>query len=121
MASSSASQISWESKNYQNGVFTRRLIEGLRQNGDKTTLDQAFSYMKARVEEEVLRDRAQVQTPIMEKKWQGEAPTFAVVPTEPRPGLSDAAGGSINANGNPNANSRANTLPLKGRAGTKTK
>jgi uncharacterized caspase-like protein len=87
MASSAASQISWESKNYQNGVFTRRLIEGLRQKGDKTKMDEAFAYMKARVEEEVLRDRAEVQTPIMEKKWQGEDVFLGLMPSSPRPGL----------------------------------
>jgi uncharacterized caspase-like protein len=89
MASSSASQISWESQNYQNGVFTRRLIDGLRQKGDKTKLDEAFSYMKERVEEEVLRDRAQVQTPIMEKRWRGEDVSLGIVPSDPRPGLGE--------------------------------
>lgn len=87
MASSSASQTSWESQNYQNGVFTRRLIEGLKQKGDKTTIDEAFAYMKERVEEEVLRDRAQVQTPVMEKRWQGADLPLAVTPASPRPGL----------------------------------
>jgi len=90
VASSSASQISWESKNYQNGVFTRRLLEGLKLKGDKTTMDQAFTYMKERVEEEVLRDRAEVQTPIMEKKWQGEDVFLGLIPASPRPGLGDA-------------------------------
>jgi len=94
LASSSASQISWESRNYQNGVFTRRLIEGLRQKGDKTKIDDAFAYIKERVEEEVLRDRAAVQTPIMEKKWQGADVYFGLKPSSPRPGLSDPAAAS---------------------------
>ncbi len=99
MASSSASQISWESKNYQNGVFTRRLIEGLRQKSDKTKIDEAFAYMKERVEEEVLRDRAAVQTPIMEKKWRGEDVFLGLKPSSPRPGLSEpvAASGAVGA------------------------
>ncbi|MBS1990983.1 MAG: tetratricopeptide repeat protein [Cyanobacteria bacterium SZAS LIN-3] len=86
LASSSASQVSWESQNYQNGVFTRRLIEGLKQRGDKTTIDEAFVYMKERVEEEVLRDRAQVQTPVMEKNWQGADLLLAAPPVAPGPG-----------------------------------
>jgi uncharacterized caspase-like protein len=90
LASSSATQTSWESMAYQNGVFTRRLIEGLRQKGDRTTMDDAFTYMRAKVEEEVLRDRAAVQTPIMEKNWQGEDVFLGVPSTLPRPGLDDA-------------------------------
>jgi tetratricopeptide (TPR) repeat protein len=90
LASSSASQTSWESKSYQNGVFTRRLIEGLRQKGDRTTMDEAFAYMKPRVEEEVLRDRAAVQTPVMEKNWQGEDIYIGVPVADPRRGLSES-------------------------------
>ena len=88
LASSQADQISWESKNYANGVFTRRLLEGLRSAGDKTKLNDAFKYMKERVEEEVLRDRAELQTPVLiTKKWKGDDLVIAVPATEPRTGL----------------------------------
>jgi tetratricopeptide (TPR) repeat protein len=89
IASSRANQISWESKNYQNAVFTRRLIEGLKKKGDKTTIDEAFDYMKDQVEQEVLRDRAQLQTPLMEKRWQGEDVFLGLMPSSPRPGLKE--------------------------------
>lgn len=85
MASSAASQISWESMHYPNGVFTHRLIEALKQRGSKTTIDEAFAYMKERVEQEVLRDREQVQTPVMEKNWLGDDLTLAVPATSPQP------------------------------------
>jgi uncharacterized caspase-like protein len=84
VASSEANQLSWESKSYPNGVFTRRLIEALRQRGDKTGLTEAFENMKLKVEEEVLRDRAEVQTPIIFRKWQGEDAILGVLPAKPR-------------------------------------
>ncbi len=87
VAASEADQLSWESRNYANGVFTRRLIEGLRTHGDKTTLPQAFESMRQKVEEEVLRDRAALQTPVLIKQWQGGDPVLGVIPTNPRPGL----------------------------------
>jgi tetratricopeptide (TPR) repeat protein len=79
VASSQADQISWESKQYPNGVFTRRLLEGLRRNGDKTTLKDAYGYMREKVTEEVLRDRAHFQTPVLITKWwQGDDISIAV-------------------------------------------
>jgi len=71
IASSDANQTSYESKNYKNGVFTFRLMEGLRQEGGQTTLSEACNYMKERVEEEVLRDRGKLQTPVIIQEWQG--------------------------------------------------
>jgi tetratricopeptide (TPR) repeat protein len=91
VASSQADQISWESKQYANGVFTRRLLEGLRKNGDKTTLKDAFSYMREKVTEEVLRDRAHFQTPVLVTKWwQGDDIAIGLQPVSPRPGLASA-------------------------------
>jgi tetratricopeptide (TPR) repeat protein len=92
LAASQAEQISWESKRYANGVFTRRLLEGLHSHGAGTGLSDAFAYMQAKVEEEVLRDRAQEQTPVLiDSSWQGGDVVLSVVPTEPRQGLSETA------------------------------
>lgn len=71
IASSDANQNSYESKNYKNGVFTYQLMEGLRQDGPDTTLSAALNYMKERVEEEVLRDRSKIQTPVVLQDWKG--------------------------------------------------
>jgi tetratricopeptide (TPR) repeat protein len=85
VASSQADQVSWESKQYPNGVFTRRLLEGLRRNGDKTTLKDAYGYMREKVTEEVLRDRAHFQTPVLITKWwQGDDISIAVQPVVAR-------------------------------------
>jgi tetratricopeptide (TPR) repeat protein/uncharacterized caspase-like protein len=68
VAASQADQISWESMRYSNGVFTRRLIEGLSRSGDDTQLYDAFNYLRDQVEEEVLRDRTQLQAPVVVPK-----------------------------------------------------
>lgn len=71
IASSDADQTSYESKNYRNGVFTHYLIEGLRLHGANTTLSDACNYMNQKVEDEVLRDRQQLQTPVVRHQWKG--------------------------------------------------
>jgi uncharacterized caspase-like protein len=63
LCSSAKSQQSWESKQYPNGVFTRRLMEALDTDGAKTKLSDAYRVLKSSVESEVLRDRNQLQTP----------------------------------------------------------
>ncbi|MGH9638087.1 MAG: caspase family protein, partial [Candidatus Angelobacter sp.] len=97
LASSLADQVSWESKHYNNGVFTRRLIEGLRKNGGTTTIGDAYGYMKDKIEEEVLRDRAEVQTPVLiTHLWKGKELVLQTPAIDPRPGLavSGTAGGA---------------------------
>ncbi|RTL35994.1 MAG: tetratricopeptide repeat protein [Candidatus Melainabacteria bacterium] len=79
LCSSLADQVSWESKNYPNSVFTRRLIESLQCNGKGTTLNQAFNQLKTSVGAEVLSDRGMVQTPdLFNKAWTGGDPVLAV-------------------------------------------
>lgn len=88
LCSSLADQISWESKSYPNSVFTRRLIEALRVKGDKTSLSQAYEHLKDKVESEVLRDRGEEQTPVLNMRtWSGGDPALGVEPSNPRPGL----------------------------------
>lgn len=72
LASSLANQLSWESINYPNSVFTRRLIEGLKLKGKHTGINEAFTYMKNQVEDEVLRDRGELQAPVLRNSgWSG--------------------------------------------------
>jgi uncharacterized caspase-like protein len=81
ICSSLADQSSWESRNYENGVFTRRLMEALLSNKDQTTLINAFKQLKVLVESEVLRDRGELQTPLLvNKKWTGKDPKLSVEP-----------------------------------------
>lgn len=89
IASSQPNQVSWESKNYQNSVFTRKLIEALKQNGGRTPLGAAFQNMKDNVENEVLRDRGQMQTPELKSRWDGSDLCLATPPCAPREGLEE--------------------------------
>ncbi len=86
ICSSQPSELSWESTEYPNGVFTHYLIEGLRKN---PKLGDACNYMKDKVQHEVLRDRGELQTPVVGTQWEGEAAMIAAPPTQPGPGLPD--------------------------------
>lgn len=85
ICSSQPNQVSWESKRYPNGVFTRQLIEALKAGGSKGTLGQAFERLKEATEAEVLRDRGELQSAVLKTKWQGEALILSAPPTKPRP------------------------------------
>ncbi|MBZ4317222.1 caspase family protein, partial [Mycobacterium tuberculosis] len=78
---------SWESKKYQNSVFTRCLIDSLRKYGDATTLGEAFQNLKDKVQEEVLRERGVMQTPVLKSRWKGSDLRLATPAVSPRPGL----------------------------------
>ncbi|MDP3509689.1 MAG: caspase family protein [Candidatus Melainabacteria bacterium] len=86
ICSSSKTQSSWESKNYPNGVFTKTLIDGFKAQGEKTTLSDAFKYLKTNVEAQVAAERGTLQTPVLEAgKWSGGELLLAVQPASPRP------------------------------------
>jgi tetratricopeptide (TPR) repeat protein len=85
ICSSSSNQTSLESSRYQNGVFTRRLIEGLSQNAGLITVPRAFAYTKAAVVNEVREDYGLSQIPVMHSKWSGNDLIFAVPPGNRRP------------------------------------
>lgn len=89
ISSSQPSQVSWESKHYQNSVFTRCLIESLKSKGDATTLGEAFSNMKDKVQQEVLTERGVLQTPVLKSRWKGNDLRLAAPPVTPRPGLAE--------------------------------
>jgi hypothetical protein len=87
ISSSAPNERSWESKNDTNGVFTKHLISALSKDGAATTLGNAFAVLKQDVQAEVLRDRAQLQTPVLRSKWQGADLALALPPTKPRQSL----------------------------------
>ena len=89
ISSSQPSQVSWESKHYQNSVFTRCLIESLKSKGNATTLGEAFSNMKDKVQQEVLTERGVLQTPVLKSRWKGNDLRLAAPAVTPRPGLAE--------------------------------
>ncbi|MBZ0185491.1 MAG: caspase family protein [Candidatus Obscuribacterales bacterium] len=89
ICSSQPQEVSWESKKYENGVFTKQLMDGFKYRGDYTRLGEAFTYMKDKVQEEVLRDRGQLQTPVVRSAWKGDDIVLSAKPAKPKPGLPD--------------------------------
>lgn len=85
ICSSLPNQTSWESQNAQNSVFTKRLLEALRVKGSDTPIGDAFSYLKDKVQADVLRERGELQTPILKSKWAGSDLRLAAIPVDPRP------------------------------------
>ncbi|MGD9681596.1 MAG: caspase family protein [Candidatus Obscuribacterales bacterium] len=84
ISSSSADQRSWESKRYENGVFTRKLIDSLQVKGLTTNLSTAFNSLRDQVEQEVKFDRRVDQVPMMLMNWKGEEVALLSRPTRPR-------------------------------------
>ncbi len=84
ICSSAPNQVSWESKKYNNGVFTHHLIAALK---NKPRFDEAFAYLHDGVQTEVLQDRGELQTPMVKSKWTGASLMLTALPSSPRPGL----------------------------------
>ncbi|MBX3074510.1 caspase family protein [Candidatus Obscuribacterales bacterium] len=86
ICSSEPDQQSWESKRYNNGVFTRNLLEGLRSKGQNTTIEDAFGRINELVQDEVRQDYpGNRQSPVLKSKWEGEELILAVKPTNASP------------------------------------
>ena len=84
ISSSRSNQRSWESKRYENGVFTHYLMSVLSDLGPKRSLEDAFEPLKDRVQQEVRFDRKQNQIPVMRSKWKGPKVALLAPPTNPR-------------------------------------
>lgn len=65
ISSSAPDQRAWESDNLQNSYFTKYLIESLRDSNNGGDVERAFNSMKDRVQSAVLRDKGQLQTPVI--------------------------------------------------------
>ncbi len=83
ICSSEPNQVSWESRRYPNGVFTRKLIEALRGKDGKISLGDAFQQMKDSVLSEVLKDRGELQTPVLKSRWSGKDLILSTPPARP--------------------------------------
>lgn len=69
ICSSQPNELSWESKQYPNSVFTHHLISGLKLKGQSTKLEDAYEYAREQVVQEVLAERNAHQTPVLKSKW----------------------------------------------------
>lgn len=71
ISSSSPEQKSWESDELRNGYFTKYLIDALKEKPQNATIDQAFNNMKQKVQASVLKDKGEIQTPVMSGSFSG--------------------------------------------------
>jgi len=84
ICSSQPNERSWESTRYENGIFTRKLLDGLRMNGRSTKLDDAFQYLKTSVSSEAREAHNASQLPVLKSKWNGKELMLAAPPMSPR-------------------------------------
>ncbi|MBK9279994.1 MAG: caspase family protein [Candidatus Obscuribacter sp.] len=84
ICSSLPDEQSWESKRYENGVFTKNLIDGLRSN-PSATISSVFEKMSDLVAAEVKEDYPGAkQTPALHSKWTGNDLVISALPSSPR-------------------------------------
>ncbi len=79
LSSSAPDQRAWESENFKNSYFTHYLIDALKAPGNHS-IDQDFNVMKQKVQGDVLRDKGEMQTPVMASALTGAAFTLNVPP-----------------------------------------
>lgn len=85
ICSSSPKERSWESRRYENGVFTKKLMDSLSSKGSLTKLGTAFASARDEVENEVREDQGIRQRPVLASaNWKGEDLMLAAPPAAPR-------------------------------------
>ncbi len=85
ISSSEPDQQSWESKRYQNGVFTKRLLEAMRGSEGQVPISKAFEDAAVMVQREVKEDYPGMrQKPVMNSKWRGDNLVIAIKPAQPQ-------------------------------------
>lgn len=83
ICSSSPDQLSWESDDLKNSYFTRYLIDEWK-NPNNTPIEQVFGAMKQKVQQTVLKDKGEVQTPVMSGTFSGPKLVIGVPPSTVR-------------------------------------
>jgi tetratricopeptide (TPR) repeat protein len=85
ISSSSPDQRSWESDSLKNSYFTRYFIDTLRETGTNAPVESVFNSMKAKVQGSVLREKGEMQTPVMAGAFSGPRLVLSVPPTQIHP------------------------------------
>lgn len=85
ICSSQAEERSWESRRYENGIFTKQLMQALLKNGDQTAIDDAYKSLMTSVQNEVQEDEAAKQTPVFKSTWKGNNLMLCLPPAAPEP------------------------------------
>ena len=96
ISSSSPNERSWESRVSPNGVFTKYLVETLKEKKG-SDLKTAFAEVQKKVEWEVKSVFGEKQTPQLGGNWEGKELILSLPPTENRPVLNPELLQLINA------------------------
>ena len=83
ISSSMPTERAWESEKLKNSFFTRYLIDALSADGGNVTIDQAFDKMKGKVQGDVLKEKGELQTPVMGGVFRGQKLVLGVPPSAP--------------------------------------
>jgi tetratricopeptide (TPR) repeat protein len=84
ISSSSPEQRSWESDSLKNSYFTRYFIDSLKETGG-APVETVFNSMKAKVQNTVLREKGEMQTPVLAGNFAGPRLILSVPAKETRP------------------------------------
>lgn len=94
ISSSLPTERAWESDKIKNSFFTRYLIDSLSTDGGNIPIDTAFNKMRTRVQADVLKEKGELQTPVMGGAFKGQQLILGVPPSAPHAspfsGLTDA-------------------------------
>jgi tetratricopeptide (TPR) repeat protein len=94
ISSSLPTERAWESDKIKNSFFTRYLIDSLSTEGGNIPIDTAFNKMKSKVQADVLKEKGELQTPVMGGTFKGQQLILGVAPASPHAspfaGLTDA-------------------------------
>ncbi|MGH9549527.1 MAG: tetratricopeptide repeat protein, partial [Terriglobales bacterium] len=96
ISSSAPDQRAWESDELQNSYFTRFFIDALGSKDVKPSVDQAFNSMKSKVQAAVLKDKGEIQTPVMGGAFAGSPLSLSIATASPHAApilLPDSSGG----------------------------
>jgi tetratricopeptide (TPR) repeat protein len=81
ISSSSPDQRSWESDDLRNSYFTRYFIDALKEGNGANPIDKVYKEMKDKVQTSVLKDKGELQTPIMAGIFSGPSLVLSSPPT----------------------------------------
>lgn len=84
LSSSSPNERSWEGAGYQNGIFTKNLIDALRKKDKKVDVLTAFEDVKKNVQWEAQSNFGAPQTPSLGGNWEGVKLVLSTPPSAPR-------------------------------------
>lgn len=84
ISSSSPEQRSWESDTLKNSYFTRYLIDTLK-DSNNMPVETVFNSMKSKVQNTVLREKGEMQTPVMAGNFSGPRLVLGVPPKDIHP------------------------------------